>query len=399
MRLRLFAITLAWLAVGQPAGHALAGLQPPQTGRIVAVGDIHGSIDGLRQILRAARIIDDGGRWIGGKTHLIQTGDFTDRGARVRDVMDLLMRLEGEARRSGGRVDVLFGNHEGMNVLHDFRDVSQEAYATFADKRSEDRRRRAFENHAAIARRAGNPIDRDAWMSAHPPGYVEYAEAMGPRGSYGRWIRSRKAVLQVDDIIFMHAGVSPENPSSPDEVNRAVEREVRGWDDLVSALTQARLADPAFTLQEVVNAAQSEIGRISLALKEGTSPGEHVTQQYVSLLQQLPQLPKGVLISADGPLWYRGLAQLPETATPAIEQLLSRIKARRFVIGHTVQLPGRITPRFGGRVIVIDTGILTTHYTGGQPSALEIEGGKFSAVYVGSREELFPAAARTRGAE
>ena len=38
--------------------------------------------------------------------------------------MDLLMRLEGEARRAGGRVDVLFGNHEGMNVLRDFRDVS-----------------------------------------------------------------------------------------------------------------------------------------------------------------------------------------------------------------------------------------------------------------------------------
>ena len=51
------------------------------------------------------------------------------------------MRLEGEARRAGGRVDVLFGNHEGMNVLRDYRDVLA-GFESFSDGRSEERQRR-----------------------------------------------------------------------------------------------------------------------------------------------------------------------------------------------------------------------------------------------------------------
>src|SRR5688500_15603607 len=77
--------------------------------RIVAIGDIHGSASGLVQILRSAGLIDENRRWSGANARLVQTGDILDRGEDVRQVMDLLMRLETEARRAGGRVDVLFG--------------------------------------------------------------------------------------------------------------------------------------------------------------------------------------------------------------------------------------------------------------------------------------------------
>src|SRR5215207_8409564 len=48
--------------------------------RIVAVGDVHGAYDRLLEILRAAAVIDTRNRWIGGRTHLVQTGDVLDRG-------------------------------------------------------------------------------------------------------------------------------------------------------------------------------------------------------------------------------------------------------------------------------------------------------------------------------
>ena len=361
---------------------------PAPGGRIVAVGDIHGSASGLVQILRSAGLIDDKGRWSGGRARLVQTGDFLDRGEAVRPVMDLLMRLENEARAAGGRVDVLFGNHEGMNVLHDLRDVSPKAYAAFADQRSEARRQRAFETHAGIAKRAGIELKRDAWMAAHPPGHVEYVEALGPTEKYGRWIRARKPVLQIDDTIFMHAGLHPDRPITIDEVNRTVEQEVRTWDELLRSLQNARLAAPFFTLQEAINVAQVEIGRIALGLKAGEELGEHVTREYVERLQRLQSFDKWALIDADGPLWYRGLATLPDDQQPAIEALLARHGAKRFVIGHTPQLPGRVRTRFGGRVILIDTGMLSTYYTGGQASALELQGGQVTAIYASGREPL-----------
>jgi Calcineurin-like phosphoesterase len=362
--------------------------QTPAGPRIVVVGDIHGAGTNLAQILQAAGLIDAQRKWSGGTARLVQTGDILDRGAEVREAIDLLMRLEGEARRAGGRVDVLFGNHEGMTVMRDYRDVLA-GFERFTDGRSEDRQQKAFETHAAIAKRAGATLDRDAWLKAHPRGSIEYAEAFGPSGKYGRWIRARKPILQIDDTIFMHAGLNPERTITIDEINRQVEQEVRSWDELVLALEQARLAAPFFTVQEIVNAAQVEIGRIAVAQKTNEPLPEHVTQEFVKRLQFLINIDKLALIEADGPLWYRGLATLPDDQRPAVEAMLKRYGARRIVIGHTPQLPeGRIRSRFDGLVVLIDTGMLSTYFKGGRPSALELQGGRMTAIYTSGREPI-----------
>ena len=66
------------------------------------IGDVHGSLDGLTSILKAAGLIDAGRRWTGGTATLVQTGDLTDRGARGARVLDLMMALEREAPKSQG---------------------------------------------------------------------------------------------------------------------------------------------------------------------------------------------------------------------------------------------------------------------------------------------------------
>lgn len=379
------AALLLAVSTGAPRGE---GRQDGGASRIVAVADIHGSLAGLRQVLQAAGLLGAGDTWTGGRARLVQTGDYLDRGPEVRGVLDLLMRLETEAPRSGGRVDILMGNHEAMNVLHDLRDVSPAAFASFSDSKSEDRRRSAFEAHAAIAARAGGTLDRDQWMADHPPGYVEYVDALGPRGQYGRWLRSRKVVLKADDIIFMHAGLRPDATATLDQVNRGVEREIRDWDRLLDSLERARLITRWFTLREVLDASVGELRRISAAIKEKSDPGEHVTRELVGQLQQVLEIEKWALVDGEGPLWYRGLATLGDEAQPAVQAMLSRHGADHFVGGHTPQLPGHIRSRFGGLVFLIDTGMLSAYFKGGQPSALEIADGRFTAVYPSGREAL-----------
>ncbi len=58
------------------AAQAFAG-QDTWTGvaRVVAVGDVHGDYKAFTDILHSAGIIDNKGRWSGGTTHLVQTGD------------------------------------------------------------------------------------------------------------------------------------------------------------------------------------------------------------------------------------------------------------------------------------------------------------------------------------
>jgi hypothetical protein len=187
----------------------------------------------------------------------------------------------------------------------------------------------------------------------------------------------------------MHAGLNPERSITIDEINRQVEQEVRSWDDLTTTLEQARLAAPFFTLQEIVNVAQVEIGKIGIAQKTNEPLADYVTQDFVRRLQFLANFEKLALIEADGPLWYRGLATLSDDQQPAVEAMLKRYGAQRIVIGHTPQLPGgKIRARFGGLVVLIDTGMLTSYFKGGQPSALELQGDRMTAIYTSGREPV-----------
>ena len=67
------------------------------------------------------------------------------------------------------------------------------------------------------------PVGKLEWMAAHPPGYIEYRGAFGPQGRYGRWLRTKQPVLQLGDIVFMHAGINPDRRARRlDDMNRQV---------------------------------------------------------------------------------------------------------------------------------------------------------------------------------
>ncbi len=68
--------------------------------------------------------------------------------------------------------------------------------------------------------------------------------------------------------------------------------------------------------------------------------------------------------------------------------LLDGIGADVMVVGHTPAREGNIRVRFKNRVFLIDTGMLSSYYTGGRPSALEIDDGVFTAIYLDHREVL-----------
>jgi len=90
----------------------------------------------------------------------------------------------------------------------------------------------------------------------------------------------------------------------------------------------------------------------------------------------------------DGPLWYRGLAQEPDSFAPQVGEILSSLHARAVVVAHTVSTTGRIAARFDGRVIQIDTGMQPAYVQGGRASALEIHRGEATAIYVDRRDPV-----------
>jgi hypothetical protein len=104
---------------------------------------------------------------------------------------------------------------------------------------------------------------------------------------------------------------------------------------------------------------------------------------------QLLDLNGWLCIREDGPLWFRGYDQWSEEeGLPQVEKILGAYNATNLAVGHTVQKTANIRPRFGGRVFLIDTGMLSTYYTGGRASALEISDEGFTAEYLNQRVSL-----------
>jgi hypothetical protein len=96
-------------------------------------------------------------------------------------------------------------------------------------------------------------------------------------------------------------------------------------------------------------------------------------------------------VRVDGPLWFRGYDQWSEEAgAPQASKILEGYKATHIVVGHTVQKGGRIRPRLGDKVFLIDTGMLSSYYPGGRASVLEIceDGKKLIAVYLDQQAVL-----------
>ena len=371
--------------------------------RIYAIGDIHGSLDGFKSILKATGLADANGKWSGGRAQLIQTGDYVDRGEGTRAVLDLLMALESQAKGAGGRAFALLGNHEVMNLIGETRDVTREIYATFADADSDQRRNDAWEAYAKLAeakKQKGEPVagvyaqTREAWLTTHPPGYVEYKAAMSAKGKYGRWLRGKPVVTMVDGNIFMHAGIPPANaPAKLEDLNEQAKSEIRRLDQFLDRLIDLKLATRDFSLNEVLQVAAAEIGlantRIAAAQAEGKEPDRG--QLNVPLLmeaQEILKIDTWLAVKPDGALWYRGLStEQDDPAGGPFAAILAKYGAKRFVTGHTPQASRSITMRFGGRALLIDTGMLTSLYKG-RAAAREIDGERLTAVYEDGRVPL-----------
>jgi hypothetical protein len=342
---RIVRIALAALAALLFVAPAAATAAKPN--RIVAVGDLHGDYQAWQAIARAAGLVDAAGHWTGGRTTLVQLGDILDRQPDSLKIVRSLQQLQREAPRAGGKVVVVLGNHEAMNLLGDFRYTTPGEYAAFAGPDSVAIRNRVYDqNMAAIeaAAKASNPAltpqqIRDAWMAQHPLGWAEHKLAWSPSGELGKWAARNPAIAKIGGTLFVHGGVSAEFAKIPmNEANRRVQ--------------------------------------VAMATGDGS--------------------PTTILYDPLGPLWYRGLvtrdpdaeevrAKAPAQGTPGgpeqeLNAVLRAYGADRLVIGHTPDLKG-IDLLYGGRLARIDSGISRAY--GGQLTWLEIVGGNMVPHSVG----------------
>ncbi|GMH39314.1 hypothetical protein BSKO_07212 [Bryopsis sp. KO-2023] len=302
--------------------------------RLVAVGDIHGDLKQAQRVLAMTGLVDSEGKWIGGRTTLVQTGDLIDRGSESMAVVKFFEELKLEAKSVGGRVHTLLGNHELMNLESKFHYVSRRELQSLGSK-----------NDLQLPSLFQEQLKEEHWFKILQPGSTEEEKglmlwwgALQSDAWFGDVLRSLPVGIIVGEgncrTAFVHAGLT---------------------------MRMLQSVDNTSTLQgNAITAKLNEKVKKSLV----RCPGKDCVAR-----QQ-----EGFLLGVDGVVWFRGYETRSDgELCPEIEKVLGRLGAQRIVVGHNLQVGRRARRRCGGRIEMIDVGI-SRAYLGGLAAWECVEG-------------------------
>ncbi|GGA52646.1 metallophosphoesterase family protein [Paenibacillus physcomitrellae] len=153
--------------------------------RVIAISDIHGELDKLTRLLKAADYKPD-------KDQLILLGDYIDRGPQSRQVLDMVIGLQ----RQGAFL--LKGNHEDLMI---------QALTT---KEEQPWNRWVVRNGGDKTLLSYGLFERDFQSKGTGESFrmpVMYAPELW---KHLEFVQSLDHYIETDDFIFVHGGVDPE---------------------------------------------------------------------------------------------------------------------------------------------------------------------------------------------
>ena len=220
--------------------------------KILAIGDVHGEYDVMVELLQNNGVINEDLDWSWGDGHLVFIGDIFDRGDKVTESLYLIKKLQRQAIAQKGRLHLILGNHEVMILMNDSR---------YAAPKYKNMCKRLMLN---------------------------YPRFFAADTELGKWLRSLNSVVKINDLIFVHGGLSPD------------------------------LVERGLSLEQI----NSDI-RNSLRADNEMSHEEVMKTTYFP----------------ENPLWYRGYLMKSRSYSiiqnDELDKVLSYYKAKRIFFGHT----------------------------------------------------------------
>jgi len=237
---------------------------------LVAISDVHGQFRKYTDILQANGVIDRDLNWKFGKGHLVFLGDAFDRGDKVTELLWHLFTLEKQAEKAGGMVHVLLGNHENMVLSSDLRYMNEKY------KRVEELTK------------------------------SRYSDLYSENSVLGKWLRNQPVIISVNNILFVHAGISI---------------------DMVRMKLTISQANKLFA---------SKIAGKDIAPDNKNKQIE-------------------LLAGDNGPLWYRGYFEDSTFSESRLDSILTFYDSKYIVVGHTTFK--NIKGHYNDKIFGIDAGI------------------------------------------
>ncbi|SMD36321.1 Calcineurin-like phosphoesterase [Reichenbachiella faecimaris] len=255
--------------------------------KIAALSDIHGQYDLFIKILKNNGVIDDQNQWVFGDGHFVIVGDVFDRGDKVQECLWFIYQLEQQAEKSGGKVHYLLGNHEVMVLTGDLRYI------------------------------------HDKYRQTEQLLQMPYWQIFGSESVLGAWLRTKPVTMSINDIQFVHGGLSP-------------------------ALAMSK---------------------ISVAEINSTFSNQIIDAMPEDSIFKDPKVK--LLDGSQGPIWYRGYFRDSTFTESKLDGVLDYFDKNHVVVGHTSQY--RVASDFSNKVILVDSSIKV----GEAGEILLVENGEF----------------------
>lgn len=237
---------------------------------ICAISDIHGEYDKYLGLLMSQGIIDEELHWNFGKGQLVILGDCFDRGEKVTEILWHIFSLEKQAERAGGKVHFVLGNHEVMVLGEDLRYMN------------------------------------DKYRKVESILGAKYQDLYSVESMLGRWLRHKPIIISINDILFVHGGISPEMIRRGLEIN--------------------------------------EINNLFYQL------------QMLKEVESDQDLKNLVFLNEDhGPIWYRGFFEDCDFTENKADSILAYFGKKHIIVGHTTSEDFKTV--FNRKIIGIDAGI------------------------------------------
>ena len=304
---------------------------------VIGIADIHGHYPALDALLKGLqneyRIFSDPEALkLRPGVHLVQLGDYIDRGKSNLKVLDACMKL---AAANPENIDQLFGNHELM-ALSCFDDAKEAA----GEHNPFQRYRRE-----SVHGYNGGMSFIEEFSQVPRTAFDVYVHRMSREGDIGRWMRSLKPFsvdhLGRDKILFVHGGIP---------------RDLRDKELLEQYMTHF-------------------VKHMEVATMEAGGP----RRKYLN----------HPLVGDHSVFWDR---EIPESNGRNAVQIANALGVDYIVIGHT---PQKDIANYEGRIFNIDVGMCPT-YGAHEPVAIVFKPEGVFAFYVTRGEELLEFSGRTQ---
>jgi hypothetical protein len=154
-------------------------------------------------------------------------------------------------------------------------------------------------------------------------------------------------VITIDDILFVHGGISPkliQHRLSVDKINHLfcssiIGREIKEEEALANTDSglpgNSSLSNEKSDNHQIMSAAEPAMAT--------TDPASNFNSELLFLVQD------------DGPVWYRGYFTNPSISDDEVSEILEYYDKKYVVVGHTTSKD--IKARYGNRVFGVDAGI------------------------------------------